>query len=223
MKSSILACIVNHNFNENARKLRVLFSNDFETIVLDSGSNKKDPSFILMDNVFYSGLFNRAVEETRSRNKEWLFFICSDVVVEDEEYCKISKRMESRELFENIGVYSPSSFGRSHDFCKNKETQSLRDVPMIEGFVFMARLNLLERMYPVDLSINKIGWGLDAMKGYLCYQSGKRCVIDDFIKVYHPLEAGYGYEDAINQMKKYIESREPDFKNYIINKIGFGI
>jgi hypothetical protein len=223
MKSKVLVCIVNHNMNNEAKILRDKFSQDFDTIVLDSGSNEKEDSFILLDNVYYSGLFNVAVEYTEKMKKTWLFFICSDVTIEDDEYWKLCRRIENEKDFSGIGVYSPSSFGRSHHFCKNKGTKKFRDVPMIEGFVFMARIDILRKMYPVNLTTNYLGWGLDAMKGYLCHSSGLRCVIDDLISVYHPTESGYNGSEAMDQMKKYIESKGIDFKNYVRREVGFKI
>jgi hypothetical protein len=223
MRNKIQVCIINHEKNENARKLRDLFSRDFDCVVLDSGSSEKDESFVLLDNIYYSGLFNRAVEETQANRKEWLFLICSDVEIEESEYWKIARRMENQSQFIDVGVYSPSSHGRSHHFCKSQHTRKMRDVPMVEGFIFMARIDILKKMYPVDLVLNKLGWGLDAMKGFLCHQNGFRCVIDDSILVYHPAESGYDGGEAMNQMKRYVDSRGIDFRNYIRSKIGFKI
>ena len=58
-----LVCIVNHNDSDNAVMLKMVFSNYFETIIIDSKSDKVEEDFdIKLENVGYSGLFNEACE-----------------------------------------------------------------------------------------------------------------------------------------------------------------
>jgi hypothetical protein len=198
MSKRVLVTIVNHNLNDEAINLKSLFSSKFDSIIIDSGSKVQPDDFdIKLENVGYSGLFNRAVQEVIEKEYDWLLFICSDVVMKRSDVDKIKIHLD--ELSADIGVYSPASTGQSHKHCKNHSSGSLRDVVFVEGFIFAANRVILEKMYPVHTVVNKLGHGLDAYKGYLCSQSGLRCVIDDRIVVYHREGTGYNAGEASKQ------------------------
>jgi hypothetical protein len=199
MSKRTLAVVVNHNLNDEAINLKNIFKEHFNSvIIIDSGSDVQPDEFdIKLTNVGYSGLFNRAVQEVIEKEYDWLLFVCSDVVMKKSDVDKLKINID--ELPGNIGVYSPASTGQSHKHCKNHSSTSLRDVVFVEGFIFAANRIVLEKMYPVDTSINKLGHGLDAYKGFLCLKNKMRCVVDDKIIVYHREGTGYNTGEASNQ------------------------
>jgi len=218
----ILVTVVNHNHNENALKLLTQFSRDFKTIVIDSGSEVKDNRFILLDNVYYSGLFNKACELLKETDKKWLLFIASDVRIDEDNYWKLTRRLCDHRSFSDIGLYTPSIEGRSHLFLKQQTgSYKYRDVNFVEGFMFLARRSILSKMHPVDVRLNKIGWGLDVMKGFFCRELGLRSVVDDLVSVYHPPEAGYSYEEAVENCKRWAKVQSPEFRKFL--KINTGL
>lgn len=199
MSKNILAVVVNYNLNDAAINLKNILSSKFENvIIIDSGSDVQPDEFdIKLENVGYSGLFNRASKEMIENNYEWLFFICSDVSMKKSDVDKLKINLD--ELSEDIGVYSPSSTGQSHKHCKNKQSGGLRDVVFVEGFMFAANRKIIEQVYPVDVSINKLGHGVDALKGFLCLKNKLRCVIDDRLCFYHREGTGYNTNEASKQ------------------------
>jgi glycosyltransferase involved in cell wall biosynthesis len=205
LKNKTYCAIVNYNCNDNARKLRKIFSQYFDTQVIDSGSSTKDNSFINLPNVYYSGLYNHAYNHAISKGYEYILFICSDVIIEEEEAEKMFQNLSSLNLNE-IGVYSPSSTGRSHYQCKKKNESGLRVVDFVEGFFFFASLKMLSNFGNINTDVNLYGWGIDVVKGFYSKKMGLLSVIDDGVSIYHPEETGYSTESAEKQMLKWFES-----------------
>ena len=222
MSKRLLVTIVNHNLNDEAINLKSLFSSKFDTIIIDSGSKIQPDDFdIKLENVGYSGLFNRAVQEVIEKEYDWLLFICSDVVMKKSDVDKIKIHLD--ELSSNVGVYSPASTGQSHKHCKNHSSGNLRDVVFVEGFIFAANRFILEKMYPVHTAINSLGHGLDAFKGFICLQNDMRCVIDDRIVVYHQEGTGYNVGQASKQFVDWMNMPTMlNFKEFWHNYLATG-
>lgn len=215
----IFCSIVNHNCNENAAALRQDLSLYFDTVVLDSGSDKKEPYYVSLGNVYYSGLLNHSYRMAREAGYDYLLMVCSDVVFERKEIKKMVDNLEKSRL-EGIGVYSPASSGRSHTFCKREFGKGFRAVPFTEGFIFLASLKVLDEMLPVDLSVNKFGWGLDVGKGYFSRKKDLLCVIDDGVEVFHPESTGYSNEKAEAAMWSWVQSfKDPSFRQFFTTHI----
>jgi hypothetical protein len=203
MGKRTLVTIVNHNLNDEAINLKNIFSEQFDTIIIDSGSNVQPNEFdIKLSNVGYSGLFNSACEQVLNSDYDWILFICSDVVLKKSDVEKIKTSIET--LPTDVGVYSPSSTGQSHKHCKNQKSGGLRNVVFVEGFMFAASKQILSQIYPVNTEINKLGHGLDAYKGFLCIQNNLRCVVDDTITVYHSEGTGYNTTIASHQFLNWM-------------------
>lgn len=221
MHNEILVIIANHNHNENAVRLLSLFSRDFKTFVIDSGSTEKDSRFIQLENVYYTGLFNKASELLLNSDKRWLLFIASDVEISDDNYWKLIRRLRDHRAFNDIGLYTPSVEGRSHSFLiPQKGLFKFRDINFVEGFMFLANRQIIQMMHPVDIKLNKIGWGLDVMKGFICKQLHKRCVVDDLVQIYHPPAAGYSYEEAVSNCKRWARVQSPEFRKFLKQNTG---
>lgn len=211
----ILICITNYNDNDNALKLKNDFiDNGFNVIIIDSGSNIQNEKFdIKLGNVYYNGLLNESIKNTISKNKKYMFFIASDVIIDNVE----SIKEILINLDDDIYLYSPSSNGQSHPWCKNRNTNYLRDVIFIEGFIFLANVELLKTIFPINLNINKFGYGVDILLGYRTFkQFKKRCVIDDRITVYHREGTGYNTHLATIEMNNWINTLDNN-EQYFIN------
>ncbi|HEX7905860.1 MAG TPA: glycosyltransferase [Chitinophagaceae bacterium] len=204
-KSKILCVIVNHNHNSNAKKLKTLFTNYYETIVVDSGSTEKDNDFINLPNIYYSGLYNYAYETALNNEYEHLLFICSDVIIEDDQAREMISNLSSIDL-SKIGVYSPASSGRSHYQCKKRNETGFRIVDFVEGFIFLANMKVLKQFSPLITDENLFGWGIDVAKGYYARKLNLLCILDDEVSVFHPAETGYPSHEAEEQMYKWFAS-----------------
>jgi len=216
---TILCTVVNHNCNENASKLSKNFSKYVNTIVIDSGSKIKDSSFINLENVYYSGLFNHACQYAKERNYEYIFFICSDVVIEESQVAIIFNNLKKID-FSLLGMYSPSSSGRSHFYCKRRNENGFRIVPFMEGFIFLASMEIMAKIAPIDTIINRLGWGIDVISGYYCKSMFKLSIVDDGANVFHPAETGYSNDNAGAQMAKWIKQlHNPALKSFTDKQI----
>jgi len=201
---NVLVCITNHNNNKNALHLRSKFSSYYEAIIIDSGSNTVDHRFdVKLPNIYYSGLFNESVKQCRSRGKKYLFLVASDV------YIRCFKKIHDiiSRLTDDVGIWAPSSNGQSLSHCKNMGSGQARDVPFVEGFIFLIDVALCDVVYPVNRKSNKYGYGIDIVLGYNCVRNGrKRCVIDDRAEVHHRKGSGYSQDDALKAMYRWASS-----------------
>lgn len=211
-KNEILVCITNHNNNENAIELKNNFSNYFDTIIIDSQSNKIEDEFdIKLNNVYYSGLFNESVDQCKYRNKKYLYFIASDVFYDD--YDKVSDLIES--LDDDVYLWAPSSRGQSHTHCKNLSTGGIREVPYLEGFCFLSHIHCCDNLHPISLEKNLFGYGIDLLLGYNCVKRlGKKCVVDDRVEIYHKEGTGYNQGKALQDMYNWMMK---DFDKGVLN------
>jgi hypothetical protein len=207
-KKNILVCVTNHNSNDNAIQLKNNFSKYFETIIIDSQSNEILEDFdVKLGNVYYTGLFNESVNQCKLRDKKYLFFIASDVYFYD--YQKTSELIE--ELEEDIYLWAASSKGQSHYHCKNFKTESIREVPYLEGFCFLTNIECCDNLYPVSLDKNLYGYGIDLILGYNCIKRlRKKCVVDDRLEIYHKEGTGYNQGKALQDMYNWMLSSSDD-------------
>lgn len=199
--------VFNHNHNENAIYLMNLFSRRLKVVVLDSGSKNCPEQFTQYGNIFYSGLFNEA-----AKLGDDIMIITSDVSIDEENYDKLVGKLKT---LENVGCYSPSltNHSRCHDFLRKKGS-GLRDVKFVEGFFSLIKKDVLEKIAPIDVSINKLGWGIDIATGFYCSQLGLRCVVDDDVQITHPAGTGYEMYEASTQMYDYFKT-VPGISEYI--------
>jgi hypothetical protein len=212
--NKILVCITNHNDNDNAKKLKKEFSEHIDTIIIDSGSNEKLDEFDLnFDNLYYSGLYNESVNQCLIRNKEYLYFIASDVFIEQvSSIVEIIKNLNS-----DIYLWAPSSKGQSHQHCKNRNTNSYRNVAYLEGFTFLVNIKVCEKFYPIDRNSNFYGYGIDILLGYYTINEFKKlCVVDDRVEVYHREGTGYNQSTALQEMYNWFTNMDKDVLEYII-------
>ena len=196
--NNILVCITNHNENENAIHLKNNLSSYFDTIIIDSESDIVLDEFdIKLPNVYYTGLLNESFKQSIERNKDYCFFIASDVYIND--FKKLSECILS--LDENVYVWAPSSKGQSHIHCKNLDSGNIREVPYVEGFCFLSNIKVVDSLYPISLERNKYGFGIDLLMGLNCIKRlGKICAVDDRIEIYHREGTGYDQSKALRDM-----------------------
>jgi len=209
-KEDILVCITNHNSNDNSIELKRGFSEYFDTIIIDSKSDVVMDEFdVKLGNVYYTGLFNESIKQCKERNKKYLFFIASDVFVDD--YFKISEIVNG--LTDDIYCWAPSSNGQSHKHCKNLKTNCFREVPYLEGFCFLSHLDCFDNLYPISMERNLYGYGIDLLIGLNCIKRlGKKCVIDDRLEIYHKEGTGYDQGKALKDMYEWMIN---DFDNIV--------
>ena len=186
-KPSILVVIANYEFSRNADHLKKCFSKFFPTVLIDSTSSAT-PRLAdrVIPNSYYPGLWNCAVEVALSTESQWMFFLASDVKVRD--FKKLSDCISEIATDPTVGIYTPSLRPRSRAAFKSnlvQKTGRLRRVDLIEGFSFLARIDILRELYPIPSS-NKYGWAVDLVSCIKARSHGYQIVVDDRISIYHP-------------------------------------
>jgi len=203
----VLVAICNHNFNENAVKLKRFFAPSFATLILDSGSSTTVEEFdVCMPNVYYAGLWNKAVELAYARNAEWLLMCSSDISITRADGFDQYLREAMNDA--RIGVYSPSLRPDSRGTfaaCRNQSSGGIRFVRNCEGFFFLARTNILQRLYPVDPTLNQMGWGLDTAACTMAEKRGYENAIDDRWEIYHPASIHVDEAHTREALRQYVQ------------------
>ncbi len=184
---NLCVAITNYDFSEKADSLKDKFKDKTHTIIIDS-SSPTPPKLtdISIPNTYYPGLWNASVNYVITNKFDWLMFIASDVdVLDDSLYDRCISILNTHP---HIGIYTPSltnSSRLSPRACFNKKGgKVIRRVPYIEGFFFVARTIILEKLYPiVD---NKFGWGIDQIMARVATNLGYHIVVDDSVQIHHP-------------------------------------
>ncbi len=195
----MLTAIINHNCNANAIALRKGFQALSPVVLIDSGSALAEAERSGFDeclpNVYYSGLLNRACEYAHDLpDDDVLLLICSDVEIEHPASLLASLAEAFRDP--SVMVWGPVSLGSPHPQMWPRSGGRRRQVSFVEGFCFAARKSLLARVCPVDVAVNRFGWGIDVLLGYLAASLGGRSLVDDTIEVRHPVTTGYAIPAA---------------------------
>jgi GT2 family glycosyltransferase len=199
-----------------------------DTIMLDSSSSLR-PQFVdlVIPNQYYTGLWNESVGTALGGGYSHIFFIASDVVVDNYEI--LSELFYEASNNPQIGVYCPSlGAGSRHSFndCSNKGTNKIRECGLIEGFCFLAKTNILAEIHPV--TNNKYGYCIDRVTCDIARRMGYITVVDDRTKIFHPAskssidkreatKVGMAfYWTKINDFDKKLKSSlDPVDRNYI--------
>lgn len=187
LSDNICVVITNYDFSSNADILKLEFSKYFHSIIIDSSSPIPPENLdISIPNNYYPGLWNAAYLYAASNKYEWLMFIASDILIEDVK--QLSFFAHQATLIDSIGIYSASLTSNSRTSFSNlygKSSLSMREVGIVEGFFFLARLEILNQLHPID-ERNHSGWGVDVMTCYSAYQAKKIVVTDDRVRIFHP-------------------------------------
>jgi SAM-dependent methyltransferase len=205
----ICVVIANYDFSDNADFIYNEMSSEFHTVLIDASSPSPPSSeHISIDNTYYPGLWNAAVQYAKDQKFEWLLFIASDVEIPNlPQLCKNAREAAS---YDCIGIYTPSLSTNSRCTFKvlfNRTTSAIRECGVHEGFIFMARTDILSSLYPLG-SERKFGWGVDVASCFETYRQQKRVVVDDRVTVFHPeskTEHAIDKQSAVRELRVFSE------------------
>lgn len=206
-KNDILCCVFNYNANEKASAWADRLSADFDTLILDSGSNPpcSHPLALHLDNVYYSGLMNKAYELLLAGNFRWLMIVTSDIEIDEDNTRRLIDAMKQISRSTNVGLYQPSCRlsmrGRALWQSMCHYTGRMRMVNFQEGWFHLVCREVLDMLMPVDCSKNRFGWGIDLALCHFARISHKLIIVDDRVKVLHPKGTGYNRDEALRQMR----------------------
>lgn len=207
MGNRILCCIFNYNRNDDASAWAERLSPFFDTVILDSGSQPPCPHPLAaqLDNLYYSGLMNEAWRRGKEGGYDWVTVLTSDLVIKDRFVQPLAEAMREISRAVNVGLYQPSTAwrGRSLPQSRCHWTGRIRSTSFQEGWFHMVRIDLLDRICPVDTSLNLLGWGIDLALCHYARITELMVLVDDRIRVVHPGGSGYDKEEALRQMRAW--------------------
>ena len=207
MNTKVLCCIFNYNDNVHAGQWADRLSPHFHTVILDSGSNPRcpHPLAVPLDNVYYSGLMNEAFNRGKDGGYGWVMVVTSDLQISADNTAKLVNAMKEVSSAINVGLYQPSTAwkGRSLPQSRCHWTGRMRSTNFQEGWFHMIRIDLMEKVCPIDVTVNKLGWGVDLALSHFARVSGLLVIVDDRIRVVHPGGTGYNKEEALRQMRAW--------------------
>jgi len=204
---SILCCIFNYNDNANAAAWADRLSPHFDTVILDSGSNPRcpHPLAVPLDNVYYSGLMNQAFLRGKEGGYKWVMVVTSDLEISARNTWKLVEAMKEVSRAKNVGLYQPSAAwkGRSLPQSRCHFTGKMRSTNFQEGWFHLIRIDLMEKVCPIDTSVNRLGWGIDLALSHFARIMNLLVLVDDRIRVVHPGGSGYNRDEALRQMRAW--------------------
>ena len=210
MQDKILCCVFNHNENAGAIAWWERLSPYFDTVILDSGSEPpcRHEGALVLDNIYYSGLMNKAWELLLEKDYRWLMVVTSDLEINAANTRRLISRMQKITRTVNVGLYQPSCalswHGRCHGQSLCHYTWRMRKVNFQEGWFHLVCREVLEEVMPVDLSVNRLGWGIDIALSHIALYKKMLVLVDDRVRVIHPKGTGYNSDTAAEQMHRWL-------------------
>lgn len=206
--SDILFCIFNYHEASNAEFLYRALKPSFVCHIIDADSGERPDACggdtVYLPNVFYTGMMHHAITMAREGNYPYLFFICSDVRISQENLTTLTQVLLS-ESFDGVGVYCPAHADDSYTWAAwsyARRSGSRRTVPFAEGMLGMYSAQVYNQLEPLD--INPHGWGLDVVACFYARYWGLKIEIDDRITITHPKGDVHKNTLARNEAREYI-------------------
>ena len=87
-------------------------------------------------------------------------------------------------------------------------TGRMRPVNFQEGWFHLVPREILDKVMPIDCSVNRLGWGIDLALSHFCRIGRKLIIVDDRVRVVHPKGTGYNRDEASRQMEAWLSGIE---------------
>ncbi|MEO9482446.1 MAG: hypothetical protein ABJG47_03330 [Ekhidna sp.] len=206
---NLLVAVTNHKRNQEAIALKKSFEPHVDTILIDNDSpfesdDEKQFFDYALQGAYYSGQINQAYEHMKDHTH--LLIINSDITVHD--FKKLIDRIKDvYSQHPDVGVYAPSAHYSPHNHMADMGTKDIRKVTFTDGFCYVIPKDFLDILCPIDLSVNKIGHGVEIFLGFLGIKHKKPTVVDDYILVNHPSGSGYSSKEARLQRDNFYETK----------------
>lgn len=206
---NLLVAVTNHKLNKEAIALKKSFEPLVDTILIDNDSQfendeEKKAFDYTLEGAYYSGQINQAYEHMKDHTH--LMIINSDITVHD--FPKLIDRIKDvYDQHPEVSVYAPSAHYSPHNHMADMGTKDIRKVTFTDGFCYVIPKDFLEILCPIDLSVNKIGHGVEIFLGFLSYKYNKWTVVDDFLMINHPSGSGYSSKAARTQRDNFYKTK----------------
>lgn len=194
-----LCCILNYNHNDNADFLHKEFNKYMTSVVFDSNSDNPYDYFVNVTNLYYTNLFNHAIEEFKSKEYKNLLIVTSDILMNEDSIRYISG-MSNRNM-DNIGILQLQTDWTSRDWYNHFDEEKYKthkwyETQYIEGFFQLINGDIAQLHSKIPLDVNKYGVCIDKYSCALCKLCHKRLIIDTTYLIHHPQDKGYDFRDS---------------------------
>lgn len=199
---------------ERAVKLQSLLGDVTEVLVINSedAARCRHPDWIHVgESAYFSAQWNAAIKRF---NADVLFHIQADASHPNLPY--VLDRAKTFLARADIGVYEPNvdyTDLRYHTDQLRPITRDVYEVPLTDCTCWFIRGDILAEFSPVDLTINRYGWGVPAVVAAKCRLQQRICVRDYTTTVYHPRRRGYPSDAALGQRNAYFRTFGLDDKD----------
>lgn len=227
--SDIVCCILNYKHDDNAITWYNRCRNNYKTFILDSyhlenGDVNKFPvhndNIIFTKNIYFGGQTIKAMELLQQYDGKYLVTITSDVECDDNNFAALIRSLNDVLNEGNIGVWEPSAnqgsmcngstqilFTNIHQYYHG--TGKMRDVICGEGWFEVVKREVCDYLYPhLNMTDNKLGWGINDAFNRISRKLGLRVVIDDRVFMHHPAGTGYNNQEAAQEYARFRERFE---------------
>lgn len=136
-----------------------------------------------------------------------LFHIQADAVLDRPTFERLRARALRIMERHRAAVYEPHVDYSAYRYDLRRLVRLERqvyEVPLTDCTCWFIAEDVLRRVPPVDLAVNRYGWGIAATVAAVARGQGRRCVRDYRFTVRHPRGRGYSSEDAARQRASYV-------------------
>jgi hypothetical protein len=170
-------------------------------------SRPRDGWVHLDDSAYFSAQWNNALAAFEG---DVLFHMQADARCDELE--RLLERATPLLARGDIGVYEPNVDFTVYRYDRSrleKLGEQTFVVPITDQTCWLVTAGVLRDLPPVELHLNRYGWGISAAVAAVCRLQGKLCVRDYEIAVAHPKTRGYPSDVAAAQRDAYLASLGP--------------
>lgn len=170
----------------------------------------KDPPFSetkkikKFPNIYYSGQWN---ETLKLLTGDVAFILSSDIKINNKQL--LMRKMERfYHKFENkAAIYAPNVWWTPWTYnpaLLEDVGNGCKKVMSTDSMIWSLRSDLAFQVGPMDLSLNKIGWGIELLASWHAMRDNRLVVRDYSIKVQHPCSSAYDRNKADREFRTMI-------------------
>lgn len=230
MSNEFQVFIFNYAHFEQASQLFYSFTDlGFDTYWLNCASNR-DPSFPetekirKLPNIYYSGQWNEALKYASA---DVIFLINADVRFNNIDKIVYKLKMFYQKHGPKAGIYAPNIYWTPWTY--NPSTlkdlgDGFKRVPNTDSTIWAVKTSIAHKIGPIDLKVNRLGWGIEQVASYYCDLENKYVVRDYAVKCDHPAHTAYDRGQADVEFRRWIEQLKlgKDFWKYYDSRDHFG-
>jgi len=176
-------------------------------------------------NVYYSGQWNEAL---RLAQGDILMIVNSDVEVPSPRKLLSKCRRFYEEHGDRAGLYAPNHYWTPWTYKVHMLPDmgnGLKKVPATDSTIWAISRDIANKVGPMDLNVNKLGWGIEVVAAFYCHQQGKLVVRDYSLKLKHPEGSAYDRVKADQEQREMYRRMgldTPDFWDYYNSRDHYG-